>query len=207
MGRRLVAILLSTLPLFALPAHALSADGASANISLCCTEEVFAVNLVFAVSGMGEITGVSRPVDVRMLGRNATDGKLYVAPAAAVPIECGKTLAQVFYTGTIDLTPESLLLSRKTVALSCRSHGAAGLMQDIAPTCDHPRSMGGATCAVYSAVLEQNTVLPALRSTVTAVLSALGELKISTVLSGDETIGNTVLLAVCGSAGVWSILC
>ncbi len=199
MDRKHVAILCTLLLLLTLPASVLAAEAEATTIlplSLCCTGEVYAVDLVYAISGQGEIADISLTVSDCLFDWNVKEGCLYLALAASTPLAPCAAFAQVSCTGVLTLTPISLLLNAQSAELSHLSHGEAIPMEERAPTCDTPGAAGGSTCAVCGAVLEQCAVLPALGPSATAELSETGELTVSAVLSDDAVTGNIVLLAV-----------
>lgn len=201
-----IAILIAAFFLLALPAPVLAAglngtqDGAEHGIvtelALCCTQEVESVDCVYSISGTGTISSLELKVSDCLYDWNVKDGKLYLSIATSGIIAKCRTLAEVTSLGEITLTPISLLLNGETADISHLHHGERIPIPELTPTCDKPGSTGGATCSICGAVLEENTVLPALGPSVAAILSSDGTLTINAVLSDDAATENTILLAV-----------
>lgn len=206
MKAKLFALLIAAFFLLVLPAPVLAAGadetqddaerGVITELALCCTQDVQAVDCVYDISGTGTISSVNLKVIGCLYDWNVKDGKLHLSVATSDIIENCRTLAEAVSQGEITLKPISLLLNGETADVSHLHHGERIPIPELTPTCDKPGSTGGATCSICGAVLEENTVLPALGPSITAVLSSDGTLTVNAVLSDDAATENTILLAV-----------
>lgn len=173
-------------------------------LSLCCAEDVFAVDYVLSVVDGAEIT------DIQIADENCypawhysrSEALLRISLAATEPIPKVKSLVTIISDAPISLTPVSLKINETAADLSCLSHSDAIRVPAVAPTCDKPGRKEAEKCSVCGAILtDGDLTIPPTGPVITATL-ANSTLTVTGKLSDDASTENTVFLGIYRDDGM-----
>lgn len=168
-------------------------------VTLCCSDDVYSVDFVFAVEGGGTITACTVADKTCLSDWNFvdSDARLYLSLASAESMKKYKTLAEFSAEGGVTLKPISVKINGKAEDISCLSHGAETDKPDTLPTCDAPGGKGGKICSICGVTLKEHSIeIPATGPQISSTLSTGGTLTVSGAVSDSETTENCVMLGI-----------